>query len=267
MDDTTRLDAGHAAMTAAPEDEGVRLAYYAALADAMLYLMLEEEAVAGDIRPVVVEMEEGAVVLAYDSEDRLGAATETPMPYAELPGRVIAAQLAGQGVALGINLGVGEAEFLVAPEALVWLSQTLAHGPQDVTARPVGFAAPKGLPVALMQALEGKLSRAGGLAEVGLLAAVTYEGGRQGHMLAFVNAAPGAEAALTRAASEALTFSGVEAGEMDVTFLASDSPAVARMARVARAFELPQAAASVPSAPSAPGSSPGMDPSKPPKLR
>lgn len=264
--DATPLDLAHAAMTAAPMDEGARLAYYAALADGMLYLMLEEEAAGGAIRPVVVEMEEGAVVLAYDSEDRLAAATDTPVPYAELPGRVIAAQLAGQGVALGINLGVEQAEFLVAPEALVWLSQTLAHGPQDVSARPVSFAAPKGLPAALMQALDAKLARAGGLAEVGLLSAVTYEGGRMGHMLAFVGAAPGAEAALTRAASEALTFSGVEAGEMDVTFLAPDSPAVARMARVAHRFDLPLAAASTPAAPKAPAA-PGMDPSKPPKLR
>lgn len=263
MDHATSLDAAHAAMMAAPQDEAARLRYYARLADGMLYLMLEEEASAGNLRPVVVDLDDGAVVLAYDSEERLAAATDAPVPYAELPGRVIALHLAGQNVALGVNLGLGEAEFLVAPEALVWLTQTLAHGPTDVTARAIGFDAPRGLPDALIQALEGKLSRAGGLAQAAFLAAVRYEDGRNGHMLAFVGAAPGAEPALTRAASEALTFSGVEAGEMDVTFLAADAPAVARLARVARQFDLPQPVASVPVAPSAPG----MDPSKPPKLR
>jgi hypothetical protein len=257
------LDAAHAAMTAAPQDEAARLRYYAQLADGMLYLMLEAEATDSDLRPVVVDLDDGAVVLAYDSEERLAAATDAPVPYAELPGRVIAGQLAGQDVALGINLGLGEGEFLVAPEALVWLAQTLSHAPVDVTARPVGFDAPKGLPDTLMQALDGKLARAGGLAQAALLAGVTYEGGRRGHMLAFIGAQPGAEAALTRAASEALTFSGVEAGEMDVTFLAPDSPAVARMARVARRFDLPQPVARVPASPAAPG----MDPEKPPKLR
>ncbi len=257
------LDAAHAAMMAAPEDDAARMRYYARLADGMLYLMLDQEAEAGNVQPVVISLEEAQVVLAYDSEERLAATTDAPVPYAELPGRVIAAQLAGQNVALGINLGVGTAEFLVPPEALIWLAQTLDHVPANVSARPVAFEAPRGLPASLMQALDAKLARAGGLAQAALLAAVRYEDGRMGHMLAYIGAVPGAEAALTRAASEALTFSGVEAGEMDVTFLAADMPAVGRMARVSLRFDLPEPAASTPSAPAAPG----LDPEKPPKLR
>ncbi|QCO56754.1 SseB family protein (plasmid) [Pseudorhodobacter turbinis] len=267
MTDAQSLDAAHAAMTAHPEDEAARLRYYARFADDMLYLVLEEEAVGSNIRPVVLELEEGSVVLAYDSEERMGEATDAPVPYAELPGRVIAAQLAGQNVALGINLGLGEAEFLVAPEALSWLSQTLEHTPVDVSARPVSFEAPRGLPAGLMLAIEGKLARAGGLAQAALLAAVRYDDGRQGHMLAFVGAAPGAQTALTRAASEALTFSGVEAGEMDVTFLDighdAGRAAAERMARVAHRFDLPEPVVTEPPKPAAPG----MDPTKPPKLR
>lgn len=257
------LDAAHAAMMAAPEDDAARMRYYARLADGMLYLMLEQEADEGAVQPVLVTLEDTQVVLAYDSEERLAATTDAPVPYAELPGRVIAAQLAGQNVALGINLGVGEGEFLVSPEALIWLAETLNHAPANVSARPVAFEPPKGLPESLMQALDAKLARAGGLAQAALLAAVRYDDGRHGHMLAYIGAVPGAEAALTRAASEALTFSGVEAGEMDVTFLAADMPAVDRMARVALRFDLPEPAASAPAAPAAPG----MDPAKPPKLR
>jgi hypothetical protein len=37
MEKSTVLDAAHTAMMAAPEDEGARLAYYAALADGMLF--------------------------------------------------------------------------------------------------------------------------------------------------------------------------------------------------------------------------------------
>ncbi|WP_022703814.1 SseB family protein [Pseudorhodobacter ferrugineus] len=257
------LDTAYGAMMAAPEDDAARMRYYARLADGMLYLMLEAEADGGAVEPVVVDIDGAQVVLAYDTEERLAATTDAPVPYAELPGRVIAAQLAGQNVALGVNLGVGAAEFLVSPEALIWLSQTLDHAPANVTARPIAFEAPRGLPTSLMQALDGKLARAGGLAQAALLAAVRYEDGRQGHMLAFIGAAPGAEAALTRAASEALTFSGVEAGEMDVTFLAADLPVVDRMARVALRFDLPAPAAVVPAGPAAPG----MDPLSPPKLR
>lgn len=259
----SNLDAAYKAMMAAPDDDAARLRYYARLADGMVYLMLDQEAEGGAVQPMVVAIDDAQVVLAYDTEERLAATTDVPVPYAELPGRVVAAQLAGQNVALGINLGVGEAEFLVSPEALIWLAETLNNAPANVSARPVAFEPPRGLPAALMQALDAKLARAGGLAQAALLAAVRYDDGRQGHMLAYVGAVAGAEAALTRAASEALTFSGVEAGEMDVTFLAVDLPVVERMARVALRFDLPIPAAIASATPAAPG----MDPTKPPNLR
>jgi hypothetical protein len=75
------------------------------------------------------------------------------------------------------------------------------------------------------------------------LATVAYEGGARAHMLAFVDAAPGAEGALARAAGEALTFSGLEAGTLDVAFLASDHILTARLARVGLRFDLPAAEA------------------------
>jgi hypothetical protein len=82
-------------------------------------------------------------------------------------------------------------------------------------------------------------------------------------MLAFVDAAPGAEAALARAAGEALSFSGIDAGEIDVAFLKTSEPATLAMARVARRFDLPRPEVPEPAAPAAPG----MNPDRPPKLR
>jgi hypothetical protein len=259
----TPLDAAHARMQAVPEDDAARLRYFAALADGMLFLMLEEEATGGNLRPQVFDLEDGPVVLAFDLEERLSAAAGAVVPYAELPGRVIAQQLAGQGVGLGVNLGVADSAFLVPPEALAWLAQTLEQGPQETAARPVSFHAPKGLPEALIEALNTKLARASGLAVAALLAGVKYDDGRQGHMLAYLGAAPGAEGALARAAGEALTFSGIEAGEMDVTFLNAEDPGLAAMARVALRFDLPEPVRSEAPAPRAPGT----DPEKPPILR
>ena len=95
-----------------------------------------------------------------------------------------------------------------------------------------------------------------------LVASVDSEGKRS-HLLAFVGAASGAEAALARAASEALTFSGIEAGAMDVGFFDAKDPVAARLARVGLRFDLPQPApASVPDT-----SAPGSDPDRPPRLR
>ncbi|MDZ4134626.1 MAG: SseB family protein, partial [Paracoccaceae bacterium] len=100
-----------------------------------------------------------------------------------------------------------------------------------------------------------------------VLTQVRYEDGRQGHMLAFLGAVAGAETALAHAAGEALTFSGIEAGEMDVTFLSPSDPAAvaaaAAMGRVGLRFDLPQPDQK----PDVKPQPPGMDPDRPPRLR
>jgi hypothetical protein len=261
----TPLDAAHAAMTEDPEDDAARLRFFAALADTPLLLLLETEAEGASLTPRLFPLEEGPVVLAFDADDRLTGFTGAPAPYAEVPGRVIAALLAGQGIGLGLNLGVAPSSHLVSPEGIDWLAATLARDPERVEAQPQAFHRPEGLPEGLIAALDGKLARAGGLATAALLARVDWTGGRRGHLLAFVDAAPAAEAALARAAGEALTFSGVEAGEMDVVFLAGDDPALAPMARVALRFDLPVPQPAAP--PQAPPTAPGSDPQRPPRLR
>lgn len=250
-------------MTAAPEDDAARLRYYALLADGELFLLLEEEAEEGRVTPRLFPLEDGPVVLAFDTEDRLAAFTGAPVPYAALPGRVVAQQLAGQGIGIGVNLGGADSAFLVPADAVDWLAETLAHAPVAAEARPVAFHAPGGLPEALLRALDAKLARAGGLAAAAVLAGVEYDDGRRGHMLAFLDAVPAAEGALARAAAEALTFSGIEAGEMDVTFLSAADPAAAAIARAGLRFDLPEPVRAEPPAPAAPG----MDPDRPPKLR
>ncbi|MFN4171881.1 MAG: SseB family protein [Pseudorhodobacter sp.] len=268
----TPLDQAHAAMCAAsdrpaedPGDDAARLRYFAALADSELVLLLTGEAAGSEITPRIFDLEEGRVVLAYDGEERLAEAAGGPAAYAVLPGRVIARQLAGQGIGLGVNLGAGTGAFLLDPEAVGWLAQTLDHAPMEAEARAQAFVPPGGLPDALMQALDGKLARAAGLARAVLIAGVRYEDGRQGHMLAFLDAVPSARTALARAAGEALTFSGIEAGEIDVTFLASGNPAVAMMARVGVRIDLPEPVGP-PTEPAAP-KAPGTDPERPPRLR
>jgi hypothetical protein len=259
----TPLDIAHAAMETAPDDDAARLRFFERVADGELFLLLETEAGDQTVTPRIFALEDGPVVLAFDREDRLSAFTAAPAAYAALPGRVMAAQLAGQGIGIGLNLGVAPSSFLMSAGAVDWLAATLGHAPAEVQARPLSFHAPGGLPERLIEGLDAKLARAGGLALTALLAGVTYADGRRGHMLAFVGAVPGAESALARAAAEALTFSAVDAGEMDVTFLAPEEPVLVPLARVALRFDLPVPALPVPVTPGAPG----MDPGRPPRLK
>ncbi|MBL9047076.1 MAG: SseB family protein [Tabrizicola sp.] len=257
----TLLDAAHAAVSADPENEALRLRFFERLADGEMMLLLSREAVGDSLEPRVFELEDGPVVLVFDREERLAAFTGGIAPYAALPGRVIAGLLKGQGIGMGVNLGVAPSSMLLPPEALDWLAETLSGDPEEVEALPQSFLAPA-VPEAVIAALDTKLARAGGLARSAVLAGVVYADGRRGHLLALLDAAEGAEGALARAMNEALVFSGIEAGELDVVFLASTSPSAEAMARVGLRFDLP-----VPEVQDLTPAAPGMDPSRPPKLR
>lgn len=262
----TLLDAAHAAVSVHPEDETAQLRFYERLADGELFLLLEKEAQGETLDPKVFALESGPMVLVFDREERLAEFSGGVAPYAALPGRVIAAMLKGQGIGLGVNLGVAPSEMLLPPEALDWLAETLEGGPEEAEAMPQRFFAPS-VPETLLSGLDAKLARAGGLATAAVLCAVDYSNPdgsiRKGHVLAFLDAAEGSETALARAVREALVFSGIEAGELDVVFLASTDAAALAMGKVGLRVDLsPEAEEPKPEK-----KGPGLDPAKPPRLR
>ncbi|MDQ2065475.1 SseB family protein [Xinfangfangia sp. CPCC 101601] len=264
----TLLDAAHAAVSANPEDETARLRFYERLADGELFILLEREAEGDTLEPRIFEVESGRMVLVFDREERLAEFSGGVAPYAALPGRVLAGMLKGQDIGMGVNLDVAPSAMLLPPEALDWLAETLEGGPEEAEAMPERFMAPS-VPENVLTGLDAKLARAEGLATAAVLCGVVYgaaEGAaaRHGHVLAFLDAAEGAEPALARAVREALVFSGVELGELDVVFLASDEPAAAAMGKIGLRFDLtrPESHEVKP-----PRAAPGSDPAKPPKLR
>lgn len=259
MDDTP-LDLAHAAMMAQADDDAARLRFYERIADVELYLLLEAEPVEDQINPVVFE---GGYLLVFDRAERLAAYVGSPAPYVALSGRAIAEMLAGQDLGLAVNLGVAPSEILLPAGAVAWLRDTLAQEAGEVEARIEQVLPPKGLPETLIGAIDAKLATATGMAAGAYLVAVDYTGGGRGHLLAFVGAIPRAQDALVRAASEALTFSGIEAGAMDVGFFGPNDAVVPKLAKVGLRFDLPQGEGLQ----HTPRMPPGSDPSKPPILK
>lgn len=257
----TDLDLAHAAMTAAPDEDAARLRFYERLADTELFMLLAGEPEGEKITPEVFEIEGQSFVLVFDREDRLSGFVGRAAPYAGLPGRGLARMLAGQGIGLGLNLQSGASDMLIPAEAVDWLVATLDHAPVEAEARLSEITRPAGLPEAVITGLDRKLAIAAGLAQMAYLAGATYEGGAKGHVLAFVNAVDGAEKALATAAGEALTFSGIDAGMIDVMFVQASDPIAGHLAKVGLRFDLP-----VPETPTPPAA-PGSDPTKPPRLR
>ncbi|MBR9762216.1 MAG: SseB family protein [Rhodobacteraceae bacterium] len=262
MSEETPLDRAHAAMEAAPADDNARLRFYERLADSELFLLLAGEAEGEAAAPELFPVEDVSFVLVFDREERLSAFTARPSPYAAMSGRAIVEQLAGQGVGLAVNLETSSA-ILIPPEAVAWLAETIAHQPSEIEAQIEAFHPPAGLPEVLITALDQKLATARGLADCAFLAGTEDEAGRRSHMLAFIDAIPGAEPSLARAASEALTFSGIEAGEMDVGFFRASDVHAGALARVGLRFDLPKP----PEPQELTRAAPGSDPGKPPILR
>lgn len=260
----TPLDHAHAAMLSDLENDALRLRFYERLADGEMFLLLAKEAAGQDeeIEPELFEVDNDKYLLVFDKEERLSGFVGHPAPYAALPGRVIAGMLAGQGIGLGVNLSVAPSSILVPAEAMEWLSSTLETGPEEVEVRVAEIHAPS-VPDALITALDAKLASAGGLAAAACLAGVIYADGRKGHMLGFIDAVEGAENALAAAANEALTFSGIDAGQMDVGFFAGEDVMARKLAAFGLRFDLPAPEKPEPLKPIAPGS----DPEKPPILK
>ncbi len=263
MPEETALDRAHAAMQGAPDDDAARLRFHERLLDAELFLLLETEAEGDTVTPETFPVDGTDHVLVFDREERLAGFVGRIAPYAAMSGRRVVAMLAGQGIGLGVNLGAGPFETLLPPESIDWLAEMLSNRPARIQALPKQVTPPTGLPETLLTALDAKLASAAGLASVAWLVSVSYGDGNEGRMLAFIDAAPGAESALAQAVAEALAFSGVAAGSMDVAFLIASDPLTLRLARVGLRFDLPAPHRTGAAHPAAPG----MDPDKPPKLR
>ncbi|MEM0948946.1 MAG: SseB family protein [Pseudomonadota bacterium] len=254
----TMLDQAHADMQSGGDAE--RLRFYERFADAELFLLLAHEADGTRIVPRVFPLEDGPVVLVFDTEERLAAFADGA-DYAAMSGRSLAGLLAGRKLGLGLNLGIAPSSFLMEPGGVDWLADMLQGTPDEAETKIVEVGTPVGLPEALLSAIDAKLAGLSGLARYAWLAAVRYQGNRLGHMLVFTDPVPGAEPALAQAVREALVFSAIDAGELDVTFLKASDPMAARLAKVALRFDLPE-----PEAPSGPAV-PGSNPDRPPKLR
>jgi len=257
----TRLEQALDAMQATPGDEAARLAFFAALADSEVMLLLAGEAEGDRIEPELIEADGAQFVLAFDSEERLAGFTGAAAPFAALSGRALAGMLAGAGLGLALNPEAGSGAVLLGAEELDWLADTLSPAPVESRAVPHSLHPPE-LSPELVGAMDARLARAAGLAQAAWLAAVTWGDDSTGHLLAITGAPETAQPALARTISEAVLFSGRDL-RVDVGFFAPDDPVIARLERVALRFDLPEPETPDTTARPAPGS----DPDKPPILR
>lgn len=257
----TRLDQAFYQMAMAPHDDAARLAWYETFADTELFLMLEQEPEAANITPALFDLTDGRFALVFDLEDRLAAFAGEVVPYAALPGRVIVAALAGQGVGICVNLEAAPSAFVMPAEAVDWLHGALNQSPEEATGQLAPWVEPQDLAlgVAFFRKFDGKPLPA---------ASVWFAGLRRDkdtavHAFVFVDVVAGFEEALAKATSETVMFAGHDPAGVEILFLTADQ---------AKGIEGPGKCLWVP--PATPGpipapepAAPGTDPSRPPRLR
>lgn len=194
------------------------------LADTMLYAALASEATGAEAQLRRLPLPEGGeAALACDDEARLADAAGGPVPYAAMPGRVLAAMLADAGVALLLNPGAPSQILLDAP-ALAWLTEALAAAPSaPADVRAAAFSPPDpGLVEALAPALGDRLADMAGVAEA---LSLVQSGG--GHLILVSGAREAAHAGIAKALAELLAFLPPLATRVDVAFTEAALPAVA----------------------------------------
>lgn len=245
------------------ENEADSLAFYARFLESELFLMLETEVSGQSAKPLVLETSDGKLALVFDLEERMAAFSDTASSYVSLSGRRIASILAGEGLSIGLNLGEAPSATVLPPEAVTWLAESALGEDEQIEARPLEISKPSGVPESLIGALDAKLANMAGVVGAAYLVSVSYETGEEGHMLALVDVPEPAKPGVSEALSEALRFSGVEASQLDLAFLAADDPHLEKFSRAGLGFDIPDLILPKTPKPIAPG----MDPDKPPKLR
>jgi hypothetical protein len=247
-----------------------------ALLNSELRLLLDGPAEGDRARPRILELESGPTALAFDTDARLAAFAEGA-DYVELPGRMLAGMLAGEGVALAVNPGVAPSELYHDAAALGWMTQAAAAQAEVAGARIETIGPPRAASGALIAALDAKLAALAPLLAEAWLAEAAHDGGETRLLLVLrepeaahltgkkaLDAAQEARRrALALAASESARLAAPDGPSLDALFAGEGEPALAAARRFGLGFELP-----TPAAPEAPAASaPGMDPEKPPILR
>lgn len=251
---TTPLDQDHARMMAAPEDEGPRRAYFARFAASDLLLLLEGPA-SETIHPRTVSVEGEEVALAFDTALRLASFDARSSDFVSLPGRDLAAMLAGAGLGLGLNLGGEGAAMHLSASDLAWIAEQVpAMEASDIASARIG--PPKGASEALLGALDARLATMAGLATAAHLVTVEEGEGAQRLLLVFEGTPPPFRAQVAGHVAEALKIAAIDTA-LDVSFGEPGAPILLAAVRHGLRFDLP-----MPEQPAAPGS----DPEKPPRL-
>ncbi|MHA3915514.1 SseB family protein [Halovulum sp. GXIMD14793] len=222
------------AMAARDGSEAAEMAFYAALQTAEMFLVLEEEPEADTIRPLLLQTGEAEVALVFDQAERLAAFLGQPGAFVCLAGRQVTTMLAGQRLALGVNLGTAQ-ETLLSSEEIDWLAGLTPPEAEITKDLPGTIRPPQGVSEAALASLDTRLAQYGGPGR-GAWLVDAVRGGQGSPLVVIAGLPPEAEAGLAAALTEAAQFAGLEM--LELAFVAADAPVLERLKATGLQFDM-----------------------------
>ena len=128
----TPLMQAYLRMQAFPGEERARMSYFARLADARLFIPLEDASDGQRISPLLADVD--GVTCVQVSEDVAQLASDVPTHNAEVEGRDLAQMLSGSGLGLAVNGAQGH---ILLPEMVEWFAEALASQRVEAAEAPV----------------------------------------------------------------------------------------------------------------------------------
>ena len=227
-------------MSQNPENNDARLNYYGVLADANLFLLLEQEPSNEILEPKFIQLEGKSFALAFDSEESLSEFYGETAAFAQITGRVLAKMLLEEKTGLGINLGVSECELLLPWEIIEWFVNVLDETPNLVQTTPKKFLRAIAFPEVLFKALQEKLMPAVGLFDEIWICAVEYNKDETSHLICLMGVQNSAQQAIVKSINEVLSFTDINLGNIDVAHFSYDDEACTKIREIGIKLEFPE---------------------------
>ena len=227
-------------MSRNPENNDARLNYYGVLADANLFLLLEQEPRNEILEPKFIQLEGKNFALAFDSEENLSEFYGEAAAFAQITGRVLAKMLLDEKIGLGINLGVSEGELLLPYSVIEWFVSVLEETPDVVQNSPKKFLSANAFPEIMLKVLQEKLAPAVGLFDEIWICGVEYDEDEFSNLICLIGAQKPAEQAMIKSIKEVLSFSDINLGNTDVAQFNYDDEACSIIREIGIKLEFPQ---------------------------
>jgi hypothetical protein len=107
------------ALEGAKTSQCKRNAFYGLLVNTTLYIPTYETPAEEGFNPILADIDGITYLMVFDSEDKLSSWAQTPMPFATLPGHVVA-EITQGNIHWALNPGDAHTKILV-PEEIQWL--------------------------------------------------------------------------------------------------------------------------------------------------